>query len=137
MSEKPEEFDVFLSHADEDHDIVSPLVNLLRFEYDLKVWYDDDKALMRGTLMESIDYGLKNSRCGVVIVSPTYVFKCGGWIGIERAALIRKEHKAHDRVFFPVWFTVTEAEVTQCSPSLATYPALTLREEREIELIAH
>jgi hypothetical protein len=139
MSEKPYEFDVFISHADDDHaDVVFPLVELLRFDYGLKVWYDDDKDITTaGTLMDKIEYGLKNSRCGVPIISPKFISKRAGWIGDELVALIDKQHKTDEPVFFPVWFRVTKQQVKDSLLILANYDALILRDKREIESLAH
>lgn len=130
-------WDVFISHAKENHNIVTPLVDMLRFDYHLAVWYDDDAALMCGSLRKSIDIGLRDSRCGVAIVSRDFISKAeGSLIEKELDALIDKDQSADENVFFPVWFEVTEEEVKEFSPILRTIYAFHLPDD-ETRSIAH
>jgi HEAT repeats/TIR domain len=127
-----QEFDVFISHVEEDHDIVLPLVDILRFDYSLRVWYDDDKDVMgAGSIRQSIDSGLKRSRCGVVIVSPSSISQAKGYFGEELDVLMAKAHKTNEEVFFPVWVNIDRERVEEFSLVLATKQALRIRKERK------
>jgi hypothetical protein len=132
------QWDVFISHAEENHNVVTPLVDMLRFDYHLAVWYDDDETLMGGSLRKSIDIGLRGSRCGVAIVSRDFISKAEGGSLIEKEfdALIDKDQSADENVFFPVWFKVKEKEVQEFSPILKTIYAFHLPDD-ETRSIAH
>lgn len=132
-----QEYDVFICHAGEDHGIVRPLFNMFRIDHDLTVWCDDDEDLMSGVLGKSIDIGLKNSRCGVAIVSPSFISKAAGsLIEKELYALMNKDLDTDEDVFFPVWFDVTKKQVREFSPILEAFYALHLEKKEEIPGIA-
>lgn len=72
-NEKIMEWDLFISHASEDKEkIARPLAEALRKE-GFKVWYDEFTLKIGDSLRRSIDYGLANSRYGLVILSPNFL----------------------------------------------------------------
>ena len=69
-----EHYDCFISHAFEDKDsFVRELAfELQKMEY--SVWYDEFSLTVGESLTKSINKGIKNSLCGIVVLSP-YFFR--------------------------------------------------------------
>ncbi|MET0396640.1 MAG: toll/interleukin-1 receptor domain-containing protein [Longimicrobiaceae bacterium] len=113
---KPEEWDLFVSHASEDKEaFVAPLAIALR-EFGLRVWYDDFTLTVGDSLSRSIDRGLASSRFGIVVLSRHFLAK--HWPEYELRGLVAREIGA-DKVILPIWHEVTRAEVLAFSPPLA------------------
>lgn len=111
-----ESFDVFISHASEDKgDCVRPLAEELRL-LGLKVWYDEFELKPGSSLRRSVDRGIATSRCGIIVLSSSFIAKA--WPQYELDGLIARmiEGKA---ALIPVWFRVGKEEVLDFSPSLA------------------
>lgn len=68
-------------------------------------------------LRESIDYGLANSRFGVVVLSPDFFIK--GWPQAELDGLFTRELKG-GKVILPVWHNLDSADVRKHSPIIAS-----------------
>jgi WD40 repeat protein len=117
-----EEWDVFISHASEDKaSIVRPLADALR-DSGLRVWYDDFTLKVGDSLRECIDFGLKNSRYGIVILSKHFFAK--KWTNRELNALFQREETIN-KVILPIWHGLTREEVARYSPILADRVAVT------------
>jgi replicative DNA helicase len=109
------EFDIFISHASEDKDvIVRPLAEQLR-QRGLRVWMDETEIKLGDSLRRSIDRGLSKSRYGLVVLSPDFLRK--EWPQKELDGLVAREDGA-EKVILPVWHNVTRAEVVSFSPPL-------------------
>lgn len=109
-------FDVFISHASEDKDIVArPLAHALRGE-GLQVWYDEFELKIGDSLRQKIDYGVAHSRTGVVIFSEDFFKK--KFPAYELDGMVTMYLQGRQR-FMPVWHGVGHAEVAAYSPSLA------------------
>lgn len=112
----PKKWDVFISHASEDKDKVArPLALSLR-NRGISVWYDEFSLKLGDSLRSSIDYGLANSRYGVVILSKKLFAK--HWPAQELNGLASKEVDGK-KVILPVWHDVNVEEVRGFSPILA------------------
>ncbi len=112
------EYDVFICHASEDKkSFVEPLVGKLR-DSNLKVWYDGFELKLGDNLREKIDYGLANSRYGVVILSKSFFKK--EWPKTELDALVARQNNVGKKVILPVWHEVEAEEVGKFSPILAS-----------------
>lgn len=110
------EFDIFISHASEDKDVVvRPLAEQLR-QRGLRVWMDETEIKLGDSLRRSIDRGLSKSRYGLVVLSPDFLRK--EWPQKELDGLVAREDGA-EKVILPVWHNVTRAEVVNFSPPLA------------------
>ena len=71
-SVKHYEYDCFISHAYEDKD---DFVRELAFEQqkmEYSVWYDEFSLTVGESLTKSINKGIKNSLCGIVVLSPHF-----------------------------------------------------------------
>src|SRR5688572_17752547 len=109
-------WDVFISHAWEDKEIVArPLAKLL-FQVGVKVWYDEFTLTIGDSLRGSIDQGLAQSRYGIVILSPHFFQK--NWPQRELDGLVAKEVRS-GKTILPVWHNVTREDIERFSPTLA------------------
>lgn len=112
----PKKWDVFISHASEDKaDFVRPLAETLRSS-GISVWYDEFSLKMGDSLRASIDYGLANSRYGVIVASKPFFAK--HWPVQELNGLWSRE-SAGKSVILPIWHNITAEEVREVSPMLA------------------
>lgn len=131
-SDDVELLDVFISHASEDKDEVArPLAEGLTAR-GLKVWYDEFQLKVGDSLRRSIDSGLRRSRFGVVILSPTFFTK--GWAQYELDGLVTLSVTGK-QVLLPIWHQLDHAGVAAHSPTLADKVAL-LTGDATIEEIA-
>lgn len=125
-------WDVFLSHATEDKDSVAiPLRNALT-ERGVTVWLDRTEIKVGDSLRRSIDEGIRSSRFGVVVLSPSFFAK--GWTNHELDGLVTKT-VAGEQSMLPIWHEVNAEQVRGYSPSLADKRALNTG-EFDIEEIA-
>jgi len=112
----PKKWDVFISHATEDKpDFVRPLANALR-NSGVSVWFDEFSLKMGDSLRASIDFGLANSRYGVVVLSKSFFAR--HWPIQELNGLSTRE-SAGKNIILPVWHKISHAEVRDQSPLLA------------------
>jgi len=112
----PHEWDVFVSHASEDKEVLArPLVKKLQ-QAGLSVWFDESELTVGDSLRRSIDRGLARSRFGVVILSRPFFSK--HWPQQELDGLAAKEVDGV-KVILPVWHGVDRATVAEYSPMLA------------------
>lgn len=111
-----ETYDVFISHASEDKDeIVRDLAEALKDE-GLTVWYDEFTLHIGDSLRRKIDHGLKNSRVGLVVLSPFFINK--GWTNYELDGIITLANSG-EQILLPIWHNLTKQQVMDYSPSLA------------------
>ncbi|MBX2848069.1 MAG: toll/interleukin-1 receptor domain-containing protein [Acidiferrobacterales bacterium] len=110
-------YDVFICHASEDkEEFVRPLAESLK-DLNIEVWYDEFSLVLGDSLRRSIDLGLRQSRFGVVVLSPSFFSK--NWTQYELDGLLDRELAGNDKVLLPVWFNLSADEVRSYSPSLA------------------
>lgn len=115
------EFDVFVSHASEDkRAFVQPLIDEL-LGLGVRVWYDQLELAPGDSLRQRIDLGLRKSRFGVVVLSPSFFAK--SWTQLELNGLFAREVRGKNTII-PVWYKVTIEQVTEFSPILADRVAL-------------
>ena len=109
-------YDVFISHASEDKDlIVRPLVTMLE-ELSVRVWYDEFSLKLGDSLSASIDKGLLESRFGIVVLSKSFLKK--NWTDYEYRSLLSRQMNGQ-RIIIPLWYDITKEEVLSFSPYLA------------------
>ena len=115
-SPKSNKYDVFIAHASEDKDnFVRPLAIDLRGR-GLGVWYDEFTLKLGDSLRKSIDYGLANSRYGIVVLSHNFFKK--NWPEKELNGLFAREVKGK-KIIIPLWHGIGKDEVCKYSPMLA------------------
>jgi hypothetical protein len=82
----------------------------------LRVWYDEFSLTLGDGLRRSIDKGLKESRFGVVVLSPFFFEK--HWPQVELDGLAQREVNGQ-KVILPIWHQLTREDVVRFSPTLA------------------
>lgn len=109
-------WDVFISHATEDKEVlVRPLAIALQ-ERGIRVWFDEFELKLGDSLRRKIDAGLTQSRFGVVVLSPAFFAK--NWPQYELDGLVTREMSGQ-QVILPLWHKLSKNEVIAQSPSLA------------------
>jgi len=108
-------WDVFVSYASEDQSFARRIAEGLR-RAGLDVWFDEFALEAGDSLRRSIDKGLKESRYGVVILSPNFFRK--EWPQRELDGLASRED-GRSKILIPVWYNVTADDVRKFSPTLA------------------
>lgn len=126
------DYDVFLSHASEDKDlIVRPLAKALESR-GLTVWYDENNLKLGDSLRRKIDQGLSKSRFGIIVLSKDFIRK--GWTNYELDGMVMKSILER-QVIIPIWHDMTIDEVVAYSPSLADKLGISTK-NKDIDLIA-
>jgi TIR domain len=126
----PKRWDVFISHATEDKDeFVRPLALALQ-KSGISVWFDEFSLRMGDSLRASIDFGLANSRYGVVVLSKSFFAR--HWPIQELNGLSTRE-SAGKSIILPIWHEISHDEVKEHSPMLAD--KLAVRSELGIDAI--
>ena len=114
-------WDVFISHSSEDKDgFVRPLAHSLT-ALGLSVWYDEFSLRLGESLSGSIDVGLRESRRGILVITPAFLRK--RWPQAEYRALLQREVDEGD-VLVPLWHGVSRKSIRTYSPLLADKVAL-------------
>jgi len=114
-------WDLFISYASEDKEIIArPLANSLT-NMGLKVWYDEFNLKLGDSLRRKIDEGLSKSRFGLVILSHHFFNK--EWPQKELDGLTSREINGN-KVILPIWHEITKEDVLNYSPILADKVAL-------------
>lgn len=114
------EYDVFISYAGEDrYEVAIPLRNaLLKQKKDLKIWFDKTELTIGDSLTQTIDEGLRKSKYGIVIISPSFLNK--NWTRKELDALSYREIMNGVKVVLPVWHNIRREDVEKHSLLLAS-----------------
>lgn len=119
MDNDSTEYDVFVSHAWEDKkDFVDELVKALR-DLNIKVWYDTSEMKWGDSLRKRIDEGLRKSRFGIAVLSPSYIAEGKYWTKAELDGLFQLE-SINGKTILPIWHKLTKKEVMDYSPILAS-----------------
>ena len=118
-------YKVFLSHASEDKDFVEKVALSLINDEGMKVWYDGYQIRMGDSVREKIDHGIKESRFGVVVLSPAFFKR--NWPKYELDGLLARDMKENQKVLLPIWHNVTHEDIMKESPALAGKFALKTR----------
>lgn len=116
------QYDVFISHASEDKEgFVRDLAHALA-EQRLNVWFDEFTLNVGDSVRRSIDEGLKNSKFGIVVLSPSFFSK--RWTEWELDGLVIRHLQNGGNVVLPIWHDVDHNAVTSFSPPLANVMAI-------------
>jgi TIR domain len=82
----------------------------------LEVWYDEFEIRIGQSLSEAIDYGIKNSAFGVVVLSPVFLKK-KPWARHELQGLMSGKVSGK-QVMLPLWHRVDFDDIYAFSPTL-------------------
>jgi hypothetical protein len=112
------EWDLFVSHASENkRGFVTPLVAQL--QENVKVWVDVNEIQAGDSIREKIDFGLANSRWGIVILSHQFFSPKKRWTSSELGALFSTNRNR----IIPVWLNISKRYLFGRSPLLADIAA--------------
>ena len=118
LSQPEPRYDVFVSYAGEDRDdVVEPLIGALE-DRGLRVWQDRSEITLGDDFRVSIEEGLRTSRFGVVVLSPSFYGK--PWPEKELSAFHALERVIGDKRILPVRHAMTVKEFTLAWPLLGT-----------------
>jgi TIR domain-containing protein len=124
--------DVFVSHATEDKNFVTPLVKALE-RAGIQVWYDNNMLRWGDDLRSSIDRGLANSRYGIVVFSKAFL-SGKHWTEFELNGLFAKERFGR-KVILPIWHNITRGDLAKYSPSFADRIAKVTRKDSISDIV--
>lgn len=113
------QWDVFICHASEDKSYADDLYQAL--EPKVRVWYDTGILTMGDDQRKKIDEGLRNSRFGVVVLSPNFFEK--NWPQSELGALMTLQNADGRKRVLPIWHNIDAAGLRSYSPLLANIEA--------------
>jgi len=131
MNHSEKKYDLFISHASEDKEVlVRPLANTLK-EFGVSVWYDEFTLKIGDGLRKSIDRGLAESHFGLVILSPNFFMK--NWTEYELNGLTAIEIDGSGTIL-PIWYNLDRKSVLEYSPPLADKVAIVVEKNSIIEL---
>lgn len=116
----PDKRDIFLCHAWGDRTTVAKVLHDALEQQGLSVWFSEKDIKLGTSLTRSIDKGLKDSRVGLILVTPAFYqsIDAAGIAEQELSALLRT-----DRVF-PVVHNTDYEELAELSPLLASRSGL-------------
>jgi hypothetical protein len=128
----PERRDLFLCHAWDDRDGAARELHGLLKSNNATVWFSEEDVGLGKSLLREIDRGLKNSRIGIVLVTPALLksLEAEGIADKELSALL-----ATDRVI-PVAHGTTFEALRDVSPLLAARSGLSTEESSLAEVAA-
>lgn len=118
--------DAFVSHSSRDKALfVRPLVECLD-EQGLLLWYDEYSMRPGDSLSASIDQGLAEANCGIVVISPSFIetARASGWTRYELRGIVSNSIGPQGRRIVPVWLDLTRDEVLAWSPPIADLIAI-------------
>lgn len=116
----PDKRDIFLCHAWGDRTTTAKELHDALEQQGLSVWFSEKDIKLGTSLTRSIDKGLKDSRVGLILVTPAFYrsIDAAGIAEQELSALLRT-----DRVF-PVVHNTDYEELAEMSPLLASRSGL-------------
>ena len=123
-------WDLFISYASEDREtVVTPLVEALRSK-GLEIWYDVFELTPGKFLLRSIDEGLRESRFGIVVLSPNFFAK--EWPMRELSGLHSRSIQEGNRPFIvPIWYNLSASDIAHYSPIMSDVVAIRWEEGLE------
>lgn len=125
-------YDAFISHAIEDKgSIANSLVAELQ-KRGIKVWYSGKDLKPGESIAAVIHKAIRDSRFGVVILSPQFVSK--DWTVKELNILLSMETMSR-KIVIPILFNITPQEVSTLDPMLADRYAI--KADKGIDFIAN
>ena len=129
MASRP--FDVFVAYSAKDSSELAERLAGALDAHEIKVWLDKEQVHVGDDLFEKINEGMNQSRYGLVILSPT--FFNSDWPTRELNALLKRERDGWQAIL-PIWHGVSELEVLEHAPSLASKFAIGSKDESVEEL---
>jgi len=125
-------FDVFISHASEDKELLVRPLAIALAQHGFKVWYDEFELKIGDSLSKSIDHGLANSSYGIVVLSRAFFSK--NWPQYELEGLTARQ-MVGEKVLLPIWHGITRDDILRYSPPLADRLAIDSKTKSVQEMV--
>jgi len=87
------------------------------------IWYEEYSLKPGDSLRESIDFGLRDAKRCVIILSPHFLTN-PGWAKAEFNAAVGRHISQGGSLIIPIWHNVTRAEVAEYSPMITDTVAI-------------
>ena len=120
----PDRRDLFLCHAWDDRQGSAAELHGLLKTNGATVWFSEEDLPLGSLIIREIDKGLRNSRIGIVLVTPALLES------IEREGIAEKELAVllNSKRVIPVTHGVTYEQLLDVSPMLASHAGLSTKE---------
>lgn len=113
-------FDFFISHAGEDKAAVAEPLDAALNARGLRVWFDKAQLLPGDRLRRRINDGLRDTHCGILILSPDFLRK--EWPQRELDALISREEDGARII--PILHEMSHETLRRVQPLLSDFVSL-------------
>ena len=124
-------YDIFISYSHHDkNDLVVPLVAALE-KKGVSIWFDKFEIKMGDSITDKISEGLRESRFGLVVISPHYVKST--WARQELNAFFKKQITLNIKKVLPIWYQVSLEDMFDYFPLLADYRAVRIEDQTQIK----
>ncbi len=112
-------FGFFISYASEDKLLAFEIAKHLK-SFGINSWFDETEVKIGDSIIEKINAGLNQTKCGILIFSPNFIKK--NWTKYEHDVLLR-QHIEQGKQIFPIWHKIKKEEVEEFSPAMANIKA--------------
>lgn len=114
-------WDFFISHATEDKATIARPLACVLATCKFRVWFDETSLSVGDSLRAGIERGLRESRYGVVILSP--YFLRNQWTQDELSGFWARETQ-RTKVLLPIWHNIDRKTLVKRAPMLADRQAV-------------
>ena len=123
------EYDVFVSHANDNKQSFVDSLNAGLRRLGINVWYDSSILDWGDDWKTQITDGLEKSRFGIVVLSPQFIGR--EWTTKELTELLNRQNERHEKVVLPLLYNLTVDDMKVKFPDLAPIQARPIREEED------
>ena len=129
ITSKEYEFDVFVSHANDNKQSFVDSLSAGLSRLGIKVWYDSSILDWGDDWKAKIKEGLEKSRFGIVVLSPQFIGR--EWTTKELTELLNRQNERHEKVVLPLLYNLTVEDMKAKYPDLAPIQARPIREDED------
>lgn len=123
------EYDVFVSHANDNKQAFVDALSAGLNRLGIKVWYDSSVLDWGDDWKTKIEEGLAKSRFGIVVLSPQFIGR--EWTTKELQELLNRQNERHEKVVLPLLYNLTVDDMKAKYPDLAPIQARVIREDED------
>ncbi len=129
VAEAKYEYDVFVSHANDNKQAFVDSLSAGLNRLGIKVWYDSSVLDWGDDWKAKIVEGLAKSRFGIVVLSPQFIDR--EWTTKELQELLNRQNERHEKVVLPLLYNLTVDDMKAKYPDLAPIQARVIREDED------
>ena len=123
------EYDVFVSHANDNKQAFVDALSAGLNRLGIKVWNDSSVLDWGDDWKTKIEEGLAKSRFGIVVLSPQFIGR--EWTTKELQELLNRQNERHEKVVLPLLYNLTVDDMKAKYPDLAPIQARVIREDED------